>query len=178
MFFKHKSLPNHEFHYPVPIPNHPLAESPVARSRYLHCKTRQTCQLRIRPGDFRSAFTPCAVAPLEDAQGVFVGCLRLNDTHQHRRDAEAETTCRLIELSAGNVTIDPDRALADQPDAEVFDEWHLPGCWSQRQGLYEFYNVMWVEYDDNTVAYRKAVGRVEAEAWDRVATELGDITLG
>lgn len=75
----------------------------------------------------------------------------------------------LIELSAGSVL--------DQATEEVsFDEWYRSDC-PRTSGKYEFYNVMSVERDDG-IAYRKAVGRVTKEAWERIATDEVDITLG
>ena len=43
--------------------------------------------------------------------------------------------------------------------------------------VYEFYDVLWVEYEDG-VAYRKAIGRVRKEVWDRETLGWVDITLG
>ena len=43
--------------------------------------------------------------------------------------------------------------------------------------VYEFYDVLWVEYEDG-VAYRKDIGRVRKELWDREALGWVDITLG
>ena len=43
--------------------------------------------------------------------------------------------------------------------------------------VYEFYDVLWVEYEDG-VAYRKAIGRVRKEVWDREILGWVDITLG
>jgi hypothetical protein len=41
----------------------------------------------------------------------------------------------------------------------------------------EMVNVMWIEWD-GTVAFRKAIGRVEKSIWIEVATEVKDVTIG
>lgn len=43
--------------------------------------------------------------------------------------------------------------------------------------VYEFYDVLWVEFIDG-VAYRKDIGRVRKEVWDRETLGWVDITLG
>ena len=79
------------------------------------------------------------------------------------------TTCEVVEISAGEVQ--------DQ-DVEMksFDEWHHHQC-PRRKGLYEFYNVLWVEWVDG-VAYRKCLGRVEKSVWEEIAKDDIDLTLG
>lgn len=42
--------------------------------------------------------------------------------------------------------------------------------------FYHFYNVLWVEREDG-ICYRKAVGRVMKDAWERQDLQLVDITL-
>lgn len=43
--------------------------------------------------------------------------------------------------------------------------------------FYEFYNVLWIE-KSNGIAYRKALGRVIRETWERMQRELIDVILG
>ncbi len=74
-----------------------------------------------------------------------------------------------MELSAGSV-------LDQETDSVSFDEWNRPGC-PRRTGRYEFYNVMAVRWD-GPAASRLAVGRVEKTAWERLATEEVEVTLG
>jgi hypothetical protein len=44
-------------------------------------------------------------------------------------------------------------------------------------GVYEYYNVMWIEWEDG-IAYRRAVGRVYKEAWEALDLEEVDVLLG
>lgn len=41
----------------------------------------------------------------------------------------------------------------------------------------DFYYVLWIEWKEG-IAYRKGLGRVLKEAWDREATEVIDLILG
>ena len=43
--------------------------------------------------------------------------------------------------------------------------------------MYEFYDALWVEYEDG-VAYRKDIGRVCKEVWERETLGWVDVTLG
>ena len=64
--------------------------------------------------------------------------------------------------------------------ADIFDEWALP-LWEEwgdtGRRLYEFYNVMYIEWEDG-VAYRVAVGRVEKAKWESISKEEIDVVLG
>lgn len=51
----------------------------------------------------------------------------------------------------------------------------LPGDW--RTKVYEFYNVMWVETIDN-ILYRRAVGRVPKDIWEKNCGQEKTIILG
>jgi hypothetical protein len=50
------------------------------------------------------------------------------------------------------------------PNLELFIEYH-------------FYNVMWIEWV-NGIVYRKAIGRVRQDIWERQDLEWIDVTLG
>ena len=73
------------------------------------------------------------------------------------------------EISAGSVK-------NSEIEKKTFDEWDQPQC-PIRDGDYEFYNVLWIEWVDG-IAYRKALGRVEKTAWDAAATKIISVTLG
>jgi hypothetical protein len=84
-------------------------------------------------------------------------------------DRMRDESCELIEISAGSVE-------NWEIDARSFDEWYQEDCgWSQ--GLYEFVNVLWITRMKG-VAYRKALGRVRKDVWEREAKERIAVTLG
>ncbi|KAK3690500.1 heterokaryon incompatibility protein-domain-containing protein [Podospora appendiculata] len=152
-YFVHDSLPGCEFRHPIPLG---ARLGHAFRSRYLHCRTRHA-HFRVTSKPFRSFAGRCAVVVLEGEDGCFAGCLRLNDLEQDVRGSiGAEERYHLIELSSGS--------------------WSLPG-WTKKGGLYEFYNVMWVEWRDG-VASRLAVGRVDKRVWEETAVEEIDFTIG
>jgi hypothetical protein len=57
-------------------------------------------------------------------------------------------------------------------EAELNREWE-----GKFRDLIDVYYVFWIERKDG-VAYRKALGCVAKEAWDRIATEEIDLILG
>lgn len=67
-------------------------------------------------------------------------------------------------------------------EAEVLDAFagalnvSWPEC-SRYDGVYQFYNVMCIEWKDG-IAYRKAVGRVVDHVSERIATEMIEVTIG
>jgi hypothetical protein len=173
-YFSQDSLLDYEFWYPIPMTGGSSAQESDARSRYLHCRTRRA-QLRLAPKVYRSYGTRCAVAALEDLDGKLIGHLRLNDVKEDA-GGKLDDTYHVIELSSGSVSLSTTGSLLDHPLSDVFDEWALPS-WSQKDGLYEFYNIMHIEWNGG-IAYRLAIGRVEKSIWERVAREEVDITIG
>ncbi|KAH8880816.1 HET-domain-containing protein [Thozetella sp. PMI_491] len=174
-YFTHTMIPKREFQYPIPITDTtPSEEGNDARSRYLHGKTRQA-QLRASPELYRSHGTSCLVAAFQNAEGAVIGALRLNGRSRDVRMKHMDAY-QVIELSAGSVSLDPSGGIPDHPLADVFDEWALPS-WSNKTGLYKFYNVMHITWSDG-IAYRVAVGRVEKSAWETAAKEELEVTLG
>jgi hypothetical protein len=43
--------------------------------------------------------------------------------------------------------------------------------------LYEFYNVLWIEWEDG-IAYREGLGRILKLMWEKHSSEVIDVTLG
>lgn len=60
-----------------------------------------------------------------------------------------------------------------------FDDWKhsLPASRNSIPETVDFYYVLWIEWKEG-IAYRKGLGRVLKEAWDREATEVIDLILG
>ncbi|KAK3393300.1 hypothetical protein B0H63DRAFT_457924 [Podospora didyma] len=177
-FFRHKCDPLQEFWYPIPLlcrdENQPIVAQPNIYAKHLWCKTRRAV---VRTGEaFTNTTTgvDCLCADLVDDDGAWVGVLRYPSGPSeemlpvgHLPWSRLE---ELIELSAGSV-------LDQETEAVSFDEWFRPGCPRQVHGSYEFYNVMALWHEAG-VGYRSAVGRVEKTAWERLATEKIEVTLG
>lgn len=75
----------------------------------------------------------------------------------------------LIAISAGSAKNRSDESF-------YFPEWDVTERPKDGE-LYEFYSVMWVEWDDG-IAYRKGVGRVRKQIWDTLELDWCDIRLG
>ena len=58
----------------------------------------------------------------------------------------------------------------------ILDEWQLPERPRDAE-FYSFYNVMCIEWE-NGIAYRRAVGTVYKEMWERQALEDINVVLG
>ncbi|KAK0724130.1 hypothetical protein B0H67DRAFT_479808 [Lasiosphaeris hirsuta] len=174
-YFTHESIPNHQFWYPIPVG---IGNGRASRSRYLHCKTRRA-SLEVFPEPYRSCTGRCTVVALRDPDGKFAGCLRLNVWVQDARSSQPLTAFDLIELSSGSVCLDNNDGedLLDHPLTDVFDEWAVPYWDKDRKGIYEFYNVMFIEWKAPGVASRLAVGRVFKSVWERIAREEGEVAI-
>jgi len=173
--FVHQNVPDQEFWFPIPIG---IGDGQASRSRFLHCNTRQA-KVDAYPEPYLAFASGCAVVALKGPEGGFAGCLRLN-SYKQSTQAFAEPF-HLIELSAGRVSLEHGNGgdLLDHPLADVFDEWSLPPWNSDKHsGLYEFYNVMHVEWVSPNVVSRLAVGRVEKSVWERLAVETVEVAIG
>jgi hypothetical protein len=115
---------------------------------------------------------------LKDPAGSWAGVLRLHKSYSSLftffLDSDAEgQPCELIAISRGVASNGKDESY-------FLDEWtapERPTGFTRYESSYEFYNVLWIEWKGG-IAYRKALGRVIKETWDRQALEWIDITLG
>jgi hypothetical protein len=143
------------------VPSKPSHELPLVPDQ---------ARVPLRRGDsFQNQVTSdCLCVDLVDQEQNWVGALRYhfrewNGMYLTYRDHE------LIELSAGS-------ALNQETEEVSIDEWFRPQC-PRYTGKYEFYNVMAINWD-GPIACRQAVGRVTKSAWERLAKEDIEITLG
>ncbi|KAF2030344.1 HET-domain-containing protein [Setomelanomma holmii] len=186
LYFTHESDPDQDFWRPVPINSKDEGHRPDdydSRSRFLRCTTRRGY---LRSGcAIRQGHVQCRAINLCDEDDTWAGATRLNlaDTYdpswtfrkqfgvipEDGKVGSSEPLLELIELSRGKVR--------DQVTERVsFDEWDEPEC-PRHSGLYKFYNVMWVRWE-NGIAYRRAVGRVVDHIWEKIATEKIHVTIG
>ncbi|KAH8657486.1 heterokaryon incompatibility protein-domain-containing protein [Tricladium varicosporioides] len=165
-YYRHVSVPNQEFWYPIPLPGSFTTEPPLFQPDFLHGRTRRG-SLRIGVTFTNPEVSECLSCDLTDSDGIWAGALRLNLPSSSEISNEG-SECSLIQLSFGS-------ACNQKTEAVSFDEWYRPDC-PRNTGIYEFYNVLWVE-ESNGVAYRKALGRVVKSVWERLSVEA-DITLG
>jgi hypothetical protein len=169
----HSSDPYQPFRYPIPMSAMDGSRHPVINARYLHCTTSRAF-LKLGRG-FKSSASRCSVAEVLTGFRRCAGILRLNcapseqETVLENQRRLHQGRCELIEISAGSVK-------DQQIEERCFDEWNKSGC-PRKKGHYDFINVLWIERVDG-VAYRKALGRIKKDVWERVAKEKINITLG
>lgn len=166
-FFHHECDPIQEFWYPIPLckETDPLVRH--VRAKHLWCTTRRAV-LNVGETFYNDTTGDCMCTDLIDSRKTWVGVLRYPFTRWMGVEP-AYRQHELIELSAGSV-------LDQETEAVSFDEWSRPEC-PRHGGKYDFYNVMAIRWD-GPIAYRLAVGRVEKTSWERLATEVVEITLG
>ncbi|KAE9377239.1 HET-domain-containing protein [Stipitochalara longipes BDJ] len=168
--YRHDSAPGQEFWYPIPLLDSSDAtqhhDATQLRPLLLHSRTRR-CNLIFGATYTNPEASQCLSCELLDADGKWAGSLRLNISYLSKFDGEG-SNCTLIELSSGSV-------YDQKTEGVSFDEWYSPSC-PRNSGIYEFYNVLWVE-DSGNVSYRKALGYVMKSVWDRCSVEV-DVTLG
>ena len=110
---------------------------------------------------------------LEDNDGTWAGTIQLHDNALLSSSTniflDDSSKLELVSISAGTTTClkEPRTFRASQGDRAGMSDLYL----------FEFYNVLWIEWKEG-IAYRKGLGRVIKEAWERQATEWIDLTLG
>ena len=171
-YYTHKFFPSRKFWYPIPL-REEKAE-PIIRQPAPLLFTR-TCRAWFRIGTRVSGVWFICV-PIRDMNGAWVGILRLPNE-------ESLTSIRLEKV--GTVVgsrplefIALSRGYADGSKEEEpgLDEWLLEER-PTTKGLYEFYNVMWIEWE-NGIAYRRALGRILRDVWESQNMEWIEVTLG
>lgn len=164
--YYHERFPDQPFRYPIPVRDPHIAHTPPINARYLHCTTnRATLTAGVT---FASSASLCtAIDLLVTESHVWAGVLRLNQTTEE--SIVQGQNIELIEISRGCVK----NNLVEQ---RSFDEW-TRGAWSCGEDIYEFYNVLWVDWIQG-IAYRKACGRVKRNIWEELTGGKVEVTLG
>jgi hypothetical protein len=195
--FRYKDFPD-EFIWPIPIPKEPLAPDFTDWSPHLQFRTERCLSLKIHsPTEVGVAAgsPPDKIAEI-DATGSHGKLFHLYDKQDSWAglmdlgQCESPRTCigqslELITLSQcvaqtyingpnrGTVPVSVETFLRELRYVEPLKMALL----SKNQDLYCWNNVMWIEWEDG-IAYRKAIGRVWAEVWERQDREKVDIVLG
>jgi hypothetical protein len=80
----------------------------------------------------------------------------------------------MIAIFKGEFHVAMDSRPIGYPE-ELFQQWEL--AQRQKERVYTFYNVMWIERTDG-VAARRALGRVLQRSWDSLNADTIEIVLG
>ena len=105
-------------------------------------------------------------ADLVDGNGSLAGIISI-DVSDSEQPPEVQR-CALIAISRSSV----EENRSSLPLPELRDERR-----PRTGNYYHFYNVFWIEWEDG-IAYRKALGRVFQEAWDRQEKTWTNVILG
>jgi hypothetical protein len=184
-YWKDQDEPRKRFRYPIPIPTSVEERDDDTLEPYLYFKTnRAWLRLCSTPKDARSVFA----ASLHDKSDSWVGIIRLNPKEELSEPEIRKEVYEFISISLGKVPIvsdlnvtlpalPPDSVFRKEFGGRVLEEWDLIIERHRSSAFYEFYNVLWIERC-NGVAYRKGLGRVMKDAWERQDLEEIKITLG
>ena len=179
-----------------PLPTGEGQSARVISARYLFCRTKRGF-FKSKDADEANMLRSRGLLPLsitlQDNVGKITGALNLNLGLTNVTKPPDGTVYELVAISAG--------ALVG-----VFDQCHEESIYALCDGIrwghfamsdmgnnmfpkmiqdqanvlkpriIEFYYVLWIGWKDG-IAYRKGLGRVMKEAWDRDATEEIDLVL-
>jgi hypothetical protein len=166
-YFTHARSPGTEFWFPIPISEEELYPSICPTARYLHCKTQRMWFWGGEICKLEKTFTKHTSLLINEKNGNWAGIL-----HLHNEPAEStipNTAVELIALSKGCAT--PRNSFYEDFEEFLIDES------LRSKGIYNFYHVMWIEWE-NGIAYRKAIGRISQAMWEQQELEWIDLTLG
>ncbi|KAI8656307.1 HET domain-containing protein [Fusarium sp. Ph1] len=169
--FHHPCDPERRFKYPIPLvadgeDGELMKETPF----FIMCKTERAWFWNI-PVPYRLAVDKLeeeAVINLYDSEETWVGCLRVHTRIVLWRLLCKREKCELAAISTGSID-------STAGGWTRLDEY--PELKNQNRELFEFYNVLFVEWKDG-VAHRQGVGRVDKSAWGRQSREELELVLG
>lgn len=114
----HPSIPDTVFSRPIPLPRPHQPQPAVAqRSRYLHCTSKHTTWT-LHPKAYHAFAGNCAILALLDQSGNLAGHLRLNTSESDIRHHIPTNPVDLIELSRGQVELQPQSPGSAQTEKE------------------------------------------------------------
>lgn len=158
--FKHRSDPEIEFVYPIPIGDIESRLNTSLDSSLISCRA---IRAYLRFGSLYEDRTggPCEVA-IVNPNDRKIGVLRLNSHWLSAQNSRGKT-CELIAISSGINEVGSLEISVIQTSDHV--------------DPHKFYNVLWIEWVDG-IAYRKGLGRVEKSGWESADTEEIEVVLG
>ena len=157
-FYTHEAVRGIEFWYPIPIPDSQGVVSSPPQSEYLFCNTHRAW-LHASFDEAPQRKSQLRVW-LRDQEGFWVGVLLLHneaDLASLEKVSPSGPRVELVAISRGQVpNSSKDLAFMELSHAEF----------PKTSKLYEFYNVLWIEWQDG-IAYRRAHGRVLRNMWEK-----------
>ncbi|RKL42710.1 hypothetical protein BFJ70_g4405 [Fusarium oxysporum] len=157
-FFKHESHPEHEFWYPIPLLKQDNI-TPGVMAPYISCQSRHATLLL--ENNLSGTRNPRQLSLL-DSEQTWAGIIQADDTFEGQAVELVEIAIGLFPLALSNRHFHEDVPLQEEPE---FDQWH------------QFYYVMWIEWHAG-IAYRKGLGKVCPDIWEKQRGEPFTLMLG
>lgn len=166
--FTHTSTPGRRWKWPFPIPPHGKTPPIPEPTPYLFCRTSRAHLFTNSLGqDFLNIKCQGLTRSITDKEGNWVGVLFVQDRHSTDLTNQIPQKIELVAIS---------RTICTEPDKEYV--WERTYRKLPSDAPYEYYNVLWIGREMG-VAYRKGLGRVPKEEWDRLREEKDiDLILG
>jgi len=169
-FYTHEAVRGTEFWYPIPIPDSQADIVFPPQTQYLFCNTfRAWLHASF---DEISQRGPDLKIWLRNQEGTWSGILLLHneaDLASLTTESPSGPRIELVAISRGHI---PNNLTEHAPPELYHDKLR------KTSKLYEFYNVLWIEWKDD-IAYRRAHGRVSRDIWEKhQELELVALILG
>jgi hypothetical protein len=188
--FKNESVSNFSFRYPIPLSNLTDAASQQETSQYLQFKSKRGWLYIgdvIQPFSDKEKEAFLKKEDMEDGninfsllddEGCWVGAIRLPLLEATSLcDEGSRERVELVEIATGKVANDAfPKSSNYYPGTWIIPEWDCEKRPKQDK-FYRFYFVLCIEWLDG-IAYRRGLGRVETDSWDKISLEEVDIILG
>ena len=174
-YYKYDNAPpEYTFWYPIPTARGVQLASNRQWGPILHCKTfrgylEMGSPLRQQEENNESSNSESfPINSLHTSEGTWAGVIYIH--HPVESATGRNQQCELVLISGGFAC----EALEEQ--RSWLPEWDYNE--RPRSGrYYEYYHVLWIEWDGN-IAYRKGLGRVVEKVWDDLPKEEIDLHLG
>ena len=170
-YYKYENAPpRYTFWYPIPTGRGIQPASNRQWEPILNCKTfRGYLEMGSPLPQQEDNDKSLSIYSLYTGEGTWAGIIYVHQAPESPEEQNQQ--CELVLISGGWAIED-----VDEEDSWWLPEWlyeHRP-----RSGdFYEFYHVLWIEWQDN-IAYRRGLARVVKKVWDDLPKEEIDLYLG
>jgi hypothetical protein len=181
-YYHHKRLPASKFAFPIPLPDPAVQVQVPLPFKYLFCQVqRGFFRGEEILGRQRSKMESCLSLDLLNSKDEPVGTLRLNESSLSELRSSKGRPKYLGPKEGFELVAISSRVVANGIKQTKISR-SFPGISKLHvqlggRNISHYYNVMWIEWIDG-VAYRKALGQIEKEAWESSSLEWIDLTLG
>jgi len=171
------------YRFPIPRSEDNIAETSY-QARFLSCRCNGARLLLAEPvtnitqASYR--LTPTNLHCLRDKSGTWAGMLQIHEPLETIRGSQIyDSNMAEVELVAISCAWAYEDSMERNIQTYVFPLPEYFCLERRRRGWrYEFYNVLYIEWDSSGVAYRKGIGRVDKEIWESLEHDNINLMLG